>query len=191
MPIITVPHPTLRQVAKPIVTVDTKLIKTVKDLIQTLEAKKNPSGVGLAAPQIDVGLRMFVTKVGPDGDERNAHIPTSLFINPVIVKHSHTEVLGPNSKEQTLEGCLSIPNLYGPVPRYDWVTIEYQILESEKLVSRQETYEGFHARVIQHEYDHLDGILFTDHSLRTGLPIYKDSGKELIEVEDRSFIELF
>jgi peptide deformylase len=191
MKIITVPHPTLRQVAKPIEQIDARVIKLVKELGKTLEEKRNPPGVGLAAPQVDVLLRMFATKVGPDGDERNQRVPTTVFINPVIVKHSPKEVLGPNSREQTLEGCLSIPGLYGPVPRWDWITMQYQLLEGEQLVSQQVAFEGFHARVIQHEYDHLNGILFTDHSLRTGLPIYRDSGKELQEIEDRSFIELY
>ncbi len=191
MPIITVPHPTLRQVARPVTAVDAKLVRLVKELVQTLGAKRNPSGVGLAAPQIDSGLRIFVTKVGPDGDERNEKIPTSVFINPLLIKHSDNQILGPNAKEQTLEGCLSIPGLYGTIPRFEWVTMEYQTLDGDKLVSHQDTFSDFHARVIQHEYDHLDGILFTDHSLRTGLPLYKDEGKELVEIEDRSFVELF
>lgn len=191
MKIITVPHQTLRQVAKPVTHVDARIVKIVKELGTTLDEKRNPSGVGLAAPQVDVSLRMFATKVGPDGDERNQRVPTLVFINPIVVKHSANEVLGPNNREQTLEGCLSIPGLYGPVPRWDWITLEYQLLEGEKLVNQQATFDGFHARVIQHEYDHLDGILFTDHSLRTGLPIYKDTGKELLEIEDRSFIELY
>lgn len=191
MPIITVPHPTLRQVAKPVIAVDAKLQQLVSELIKTLEAKRNPSGVGLAAPQIDAKWRMFVTKVGPEGDEHNSRAISTVFINPILVKKSPKLILGPNDKEQTLEGCLSIPGLYGPVPRHEWVTVEYQTLESGKLINHQDTYHGFHARVIQHEYDHLDGILFTDHSLRTGLPLYKDEGKELVEIEDRSFVELY
>lgn len=191
MKIITVPHTTLRQVAKPIERLDARISKLVKELTQTLDEKRNPSGVGLAAPQVDVLLRMFAIKVGPDGDERNKQVPTTVMINPIIVKHSQKEVLGPNTREQTLEGCLSIPGLYGPVPRWDWITVQYQLLNGEQLINQQATFEGFHARVIQHEYDHLDGILFTDHSLRTGLPIYRDTGKELVEVDDRSFIELY
>jgi peptide deformylase len=191
MQIITVPHQSLRQISKPVEKVDVKLIHLVKDLSETLTAKRNPSGVGLAAAQVNVLLRMFVTKVGPDGDERNQKIPATVFINPIIMKHSPEEILGPNSREQTLEGCLSMPGLYGPVPRWKWITVEYQTLEKDHLVSHQDIFDGFHARVIQHEYDHLDGILFTDHSLRTGLPIYKDSDKELVEIEDRSFIELY
>lgn len=84
-----------------------------------------------------------------------------------------------------------MPLLYGPVPRWEWVEVEYHGLIGDQLVEKKERFDGFHARVVQHEIDHLDGILFTDYSLQYDLPVYREEGKELVEITDRGVLELY
>lgn len=195
MKIITVPHSSLRKTAPIITKVDKKLIKFVDQLQQTLRDKKNPAGVGLAAPQVDKNYRIFSTFLPKDTDDRpedDSNSVSNIYINPKIVEHSKELVFGPNPDEPTLEGCLSIPGLYGPVPRYQSIKLEYdQIIDGELKRTNQE-FEWFTARVIQHELDHLDGILFTDYSLEYDLPVYAqdDQNNKLIEV-DKKMLEIF
>lgn len=187
MKIITIPHPTLRKTAHLVTEVDESLVKFVQNLESTLDKSKKPRGVGLAAPQVDKLLRVFSTNL-PELDE----IPLRHFINPVIKKAcQRKKVLGIDPQDPDLEGCLSMPGLYGPVPRHRWIELEFQTLEDEQLVSHQERFDDFYARVIQHELDHLDGILFTDYALEYDLPVYRqsDDGKKLVEI-DRSLVEV-
>jgi len=194
MKIITVPHPTLRIPAQPVTKVDKKLKIFVKDLEETLKRKNNPRGVGLAAPQVDIKWRIFVTQLPPinsqhdqSGDRPEADEPTELrvFINPEITEHSEAMTLGPDKKEPILEGCLSVPGIWGPVPRWEWVTLTYQSIVNEELVARTEKFQDFAARVVQHEHDHLNGVLFIDYSLEYELPLYKENPKneKLYEIE--------
>ena len=122
MKIITIPHKTLRETAKPVVKVDKKLLKFVNDLTATLNKTKNPKGVGLAATQVNSLQRIFATNL--DNELRS-------YINPAIIGHSKNIVLGPPKKEPYLEGCLSIPAIYGPVPRYEWVELEYYNIDDD------------------------------------------------------------
>jgi len=112
-----------------------------KDMLYTMKKHK---GVGIAAPQIGVLKRFCYVS-------NNGRKP-QLLINPVITKRS-------SSKEWAEEGCLSIPNVYGQVERNMSVTVEYVDTAAEK---QELSAEGFLARVIQHEIDHLDGVLFID-----------------------------
>ncbi|PIY80658.1 MAG: peptide deformylase [Candidatus Pacebacteria bacterium CG_4_10_14_0_8_um_filter_42_14] len=164
--IITVPHETLRKKAAEITLVDAKTIQLVRSLEATLAATKNPKGVGLAATQINTTKRAFST-------QRSNSLTT--YINPVITSHSDNLVLGPTDDEPRFEGCLSIPAVYGPVPRWQWVEVEFQTLDGKKLRRASNRLVGFDARVIQHELDHLDGILFIDYSLTYDLPIYTEN----------------
>ncbi len=186
MKIITVPHRTLRTQAQPIKSLTPELLSLSKNLGKTLLEKTSPSGVGLAAPQVNQSWRMFVTHVAPDGDEDN-QAKLELYINPVIVKTSPKHTFGPDPEYPILEGCLSIPLLYGAVPRWEWVEVEYQKIVDDKLVSEKVRVEGFEARVIQHEYDHLEGILFTDYVVQYDLPLYqtKKHSENLVEVDSR------
>jgi peptide deformylase len=181
--IITIPHPTLRQVASEVVVVDKKLHQFMTNLQTTLDMKKKPAGVGLAAPQVDKLWRIFSTKL-PVGNQSNAPVLRT-YINPSIVKKSLKQTFGEDPRDPDLEGCLSIPSLYGPVPRWQWVEIEYQTIEDETLVNRSERFEEFAARVVQHEIDHLNGILFTDYALEYDLPLYRqtDSNKKMEEID--------
>lgn len=192
LPIIIVPHPTLRQIAAEIITPSQKIFQFSQNLKETLDKKRNPAGVGLAAPQVNQLLRMFVTKVSAEGRSASKKAELQLFINPRIVAHSPELTLGPNKKDPMLEGCLSMPGLYGPVPRWSWIEIEFEdfIPQTDlKLKSQKLRFEDFAARVVQHEADHLDGILFTDYANDYDLPVFQENKKgDLIEIEDKSLL---
>lgn len=180
MKIITIPHPTLRDKAKAVTVVDKKLKKFIVDLEKTLQETKNPKGVGLAANQVDDLHRVFSTHF--DNQLRS-------FINPKIIDNSDELVLGPDGKEPYLEGCLSIPGIYGPVFRHQWLELEYQSIEEDVLVTQREKFDDYNARVIQHELDHLNGVLFIDHTLEFGLELFQENKttKKLEEVDPSMF----
>lgn len=180
MKIITVPHPTLRLKAKEVLTVDKKLKKLVADIEQTLEKTRNPKGVGLAANQVDSLYRVFATNF--DKQLRS-------YINPEIIEASDELVLGPEGKEPYLEGCLSIPGIYGPVFRHEWVELQFQTIQNDTLISHRERFFEYNARVIQHEFDHLNGALFIDYTLEDGLDLYKENSKtkKLEEIDPSIF----
>jgi peptide deformylase len=191
MKVIAAPHPTLRLVANQVEKFDKRLIKFVERLKKQLLLEKDPEGVGLAAPQVNKSWQIFILRHVERG--RNSHDQhqekkqdqLTAFINPIIIAHSKNKNL--LKEPEHFEGCLSVPKIYGPIPRWDWVEIKYQSLnDSGKVEEKTEKYQGFLARVIQHEYDHLQGILFTDHLLEYDLPAMY--GKcEKVEPEDENF----
>lgn len=140
--------PRLRQKAVRLRTIDSALRDLVQDLWDTVRAAR---GIGLAAPQIGVLRRVIVVNIPPDYEEEGAPGVELTLINPEIVRASGRQV--------GLEGCLSIPGWYGEVPRYLQVTVKALDLEGREI-----RIKGSHllARVLQHEIDHLDGILFID-----------------------------
>src|SRR3989344_7534609 len=149
--ILTVPHPTLRQVAKPVAKVDKKILSVIAALRQALLSAKDPAGVGLAAPQIGVPLCLFFIRP-------NLKKPPQLFINPEITHYSQ-KLQTPETKKGVYEGCLSIPHHYSPLTRSLSVTVKYQIPNAQsqaepKLVNKTENFTGFPAHIIQHEMDH-------------------------------------
>jgi len=144
-------HAILREPAKPVAfPLAAEIVRLVRDMIETME---EAPGTGLAAPQVHVPLRVVVFKVMPErlteapGDEAQ---PLTVLINPVI------EPLGEET-ELGWEGCLSLPGLMGAVPR--WKRIRYRAQNLDGAVIEREA-AGFHARVVQHECDHLDGVLY-------------------------------
>lgn len=189
MTIIHVPHPHLRQKTHFVSSLDSTVRNFIKDLQETLEKKRNPRGVGLSAPQVEATPSIFVTYLSPNDNEKSDPIMRT-FINPQIVKTSTEKTFGEDLKQPILEGCLSIPQIYGPVPRFKWVEFEFQVDENGKLESKQERFEGFTARVMQHEFDHLQGKLFTDYILEFELPLYSDHSGKLKEI-DRKIAEKF
>jgi len=141
--------PRLLEVAKPVVDFATPaLAGLIDDMFDTMNAA---GGVGLAAPQIGVGLQVVI--FGFESSERYPEaesVPRTVLLNPVITRLSGDEILG-------WEGCLSVPGLRGEVPR--WARIRYQGFGPQgEAIDR--TVEGFHARVVQHECDHLIGKLY-------------------------------
>jgi peptide deformylase len=143
--IIQYPHPTLRHVSKPLRRFDARLRKIVEEMFELMYAAK---GVGLAANQVDLPLRFFVANLEADPAARDQQ---RVFINPVISK--------PKGQKAGEEGCLSLPGLYGDVTRNERIVIHAYDLAGNEV---REEAEGMLARVIQHETDHLDGVLFID-----------------------------
>ncbi len=182
MKIITIPHSTLRQVAQPVTTVDKKLLSFIEELGNTLLKKDNPKGVGLAAPQVNEAQRLFATLLPLSGKRGDGEPVLRVFINPVFTDVSEELTFGENPEEPILEGCLSIPEIYGPVPRHQWVEVAYEELVGTELHPGKERFEAYAARVMQHEYDHLDGRLFIDYSAELDLPLYKERGKKMDEM---------
>ena len=141
-------EPLLRQVACAVTRFDAELASLVADMNDTM---RHSSGAGLAAPQIGVGLRVviFELKDNPRYPQLTP-VPYTVLVNPQLT------VLDP-AQEEGWEGCLSVPGMRGLVPRYR--RLRYQGFDSAGA-PLDRSVEGFHARVVQHEVDHLDGILF-------------------------------
>ena len=139
------PEPVLRKVSAPITRFDSSLEKLVKRLIKIMKAQ--PGGVGIAAPQIGILKKVAVVDVSP----KVASTGLLVLINPEIVKLDREIVLR--------EGCMSLPDYTANVKRYDVVTIKGRDLLGGHIIHQA---TGLEARCIQHEVDHLNGILFVD-----------------------------
>lgn len=190
MQIITIPHPTLRQKAAPVSRVDKKLLTFIKNLGQTLANHQNPRGVGLAANQVNKKIAVFSTFVATNSSKSPL---LRIFINPKIVDRSDQTTIGltAGDKKPFEEGCLSMPKLYGAVPRSPWVKLAFDQIVADELVTQTEIFENLAARVVQHELDHLLGILFTDYSATTGLPVFKEVKSDRWEEVDPKLLTLF
>lgn len=188
-PLVTAPNQILRNISKEVV-VDKKINEFIVDLSDSLLTQTNPRGVGLSAPQIGKNYRIFATLLNEDEDKEPKDSDLKIFINPKVISHSVEKTLGDDPQDPIMEGCLSIPNLYGPVPRFTWIEIEYETLEHGRSLVRNEKFEGFAARVIQHEQDHLDGILFVDHTSNADLPFYEYRGKKLQPI-NRQLVDIY
>lgn len=151
LPVTLYGDPLLRKVAQEIDLDDPKLPSIIENMFETMY---KADGVGLAAPQVGISKRIFVIDASPAAEEEpELKDFKKAFINPEIIETKGT----PWSME---EGCLSLPNIRENVSRAEEVTIEYFNEKGELL---EETYNGFAARVILHEYDHLEGKLFIDY----------------------------
>ena len=150
-------NPILRRQARPIQNVrDERIQKLIDDLIATAISA---NGVGIAAPQVSQSIRLFIVASRPS--PRYPHAPTmepTAMIDPKIVSHS-AEIV------KDWEGCLSIPGIRALVPRYQAIEVEYTSRDGD-LHRRELT--DFVARIFQHEYDHVDGIVFLDRVENTG-----------------------
>jgi peptide deformylase len=172
--IISAPQSVLNNPAKTVTVFDKKLKNLISDMEETLIATRNPKGVGLAAPQIAEPWRIFVTRP-------TSRDPVRAFINPEIVSFSGDDKK-PADDDKKLEGCLSIPKVWGKVSRHFSLILRYQDTEG---VVHEERFSGFFATIIQHETDHINGILFTQRVLeqKGGLfqAVINDKGKEELE----------
>lgn len=155
LPIYAYGHPVLKKMAEDISADYEGLPKLIEDMWETLY---HSNGIGLAAPQIGKSIRVFLVDTlqldekQPE-EERAGDGIKKVFINAQIVEEA--------GEDWTYEeGCLSIPDVSGDVDRPEELTIRYY---DENFELHEETYDGMNARVIQHEYDHIDGILFTEH----------------------------
>jgi peptide deformylase len=154
LPIVEVPDPRLRQISTPVETVDDGVRKLVADMFETMYAAP---GIGLAAIQVGVPKRILVIDLQEPEEEGGEPVrQPRVFINPEIVAHSDQDV--PYS-----EGCLSIPDQYADVERPDLIRARWL---DEQGVAHEEEIDGLLAVCLQHEMDHLNGILFIDHLSR-------------------------
>ena len=173
-PIVTVPQKVLSAPASNVTAFDRKLVELLQHMHETLLATTDPKGVGLAAPQVGVGLRIFITKPTAKAEIRD-------FINPIILTLDG-KTNGVPERENKLEGCLSIPKIWGSVHRAKTLTLRYQDPTGQ---SHEEEFSGFLATIIQHETDHVNGILFTQRVLEQKEKLYQtgtdDEGKEVLE----------
>jgi peptide deformylase len=151
LPIYTYGHPVLRKQTEEITAEFPELKNLVANMFETMY---HADGIGLAAPQIGLAIRLLVIDMAPymEEDPELGAFKT-VMINPEMLEMSEEE-------EEANEGCLSIPGINEKVSRPEWIKIRYFDLDfNEHIVE----FEGFKARVVQHEYDHLEGSLFTDH----------------------------
>ena len=146
--IITLPHPILRRKARKVSNFGSDFQKLVDDMIDTM---REAPGVGLAAPQVNVPWRVITVEFG---DEEDEEVPPKLYVvvNPEVTRKSREMVTG-------IEACLSIPGIAGDVDRPLTVTVKGQNRRGQSLKIKA---KGWLARIIQHEVDHLNGVLFVD-----------------------------
>ncbi len=145
-PLIILPDPLLRQMSKPVERVDDSLRKLADDMLETMY---DAPGIGLAAIQIGLPLRLLVIDLAKEDDEPAPHV----FVNPEILH-------GSDDRSVYEEGCLSIPEYYAEVERPATVRVKYVDREGK---AQEMAAEGLMATCLQHEIDHLNGVLFIDH----------------------------
>ena len=145
-PLIILPDPILRQVSRPIETIDGEVKKLADDMLETMY---DAPGIGLAAIQIGVARRMLVLDVSKEGEDKKPLV----FINPEVVSASDT-------RSVYEEGCLSIPDYYAEVERPAVITVKHLDRDGKEQLTEA---DGLLATCLQHEIDHLNGVLFIDH----------------------------
>jgi len=176
--IVTVPSNTLSSPTKPVAKIDDKIKKIVFQMEKILTAQTDPPGVGLAANQVGLDLSFFIIR--PTEKSK-----TKVFVNPkilktVFIKDSLYQKKPKGRKKVKLEGCLSIPRIWGPVKRAERIFVHYQDLTGKKYLK---WFFGFEAMIIQHEMDHLNGIVFTQRAVEQKNQLYKEEGGELKEIQ--------
>jgi peptide deformylase len=166
LPVRIVGDEILRRKAEPVSTIDEEFHSFLADMAETMYQR---DGVGLAAPQVGRSIRVFV--IDPDHSDTNKRSPM-FFVNPRIVESEGSQTYE--------EGCISVPEIYEKVKRPSRIVIETQ---DEKGEEQAWEFEGYLATVVQHEYDHLDGILFIDRLPKlTQIALHK----RLKEMEDKA-----
>lgn len=193
--IVHAPNEVLTTQAKTVTEFNKRLTKLIEEMKKTLRGEKNPKGVGLAAPQIGEPWRVFLTRPTEKSKIRT-------FINPEIIKRSDEMTDGVPSRgsakgsgdgsgsarrdlappDNKLEGCLSIPGIWGKVKRSTSLTLRFQ---DEKGTIYTEDFDGFLATIIQHETDHTNGILYTQRVLEQRGKLFQSTknkeGKEILD----------
>jgi len=147
--IIKLPHPMLRRKAHKVVDFNADLLQLIEDMIETM---RDEPGVGLAAPQVNISQRLIVVEYPEDDTIPNAKPKVFVLVNPKLTQVS-------DEKMKEIEGCLSVPNLFGEVDRSQSVTVRAQNRHGKVVTIRA---NDWLARIFQHEIDHLNGILFVD-----------------------------
>ena len=157
--IVKIPAPVLRRKANRITNFDKDLQILVDNMVETM---REAPGVGLAAPQVGVSLRLIVVEYGEENEEGEETGPKKLYpvINPEIIAVSEEKVEG-------IEGCLSVPGLIGEVERHTHIIVKGQNRYGKPVKYKL---SGWKARIFQHEIDHLEGVIFTDLASRVWKP---------------------
>lgn len=179
--IVNVPNNILSIPTLPVGEINSDVKKIVADMERVLVAQNDPPGVGLAANQVGLNLSIFIIR--PTEKSK-----TQVFINPKIVKSSSIMITRnrknpakkSSKKKVKLEGCLSIPRIWGPVKRSERIFVNFQDLTGKKYLK---WFSGFEAIIIQHEVDHLNGIVFTQRSVEQKGQLYKEENDELVKIE--------
>jgi len=176
--IVHVPHTILTKKVELVKKINKKIQELVYDMEETLIEQVDPQGVGLAAPQVNIDLAIFIIKPTLKSE-------TKVFINPKILELMSGSLETAEDQEKKdenikLEGCLSIPRIWGPVTRNTKVLLEYQDLTGEK---HTEWFSGFKSVIIQHEMDHLQGVLFTQRVLEQKGKLYQEKDGEFEKIE--------
>lgn len=162
--IVTFPDPFLRLKAKPVKKFDKELQSLIDSMFETM---RNEPGVGLAAPQIGESLQLVVIEYAEEPEEEDAPAPKPkryVLVNPEIVERSEEMV-------EAMEGCLSIPGLIGQVERHEAITVKALTRHGKPQKVKA---DGWMARIIQHELDHLDGVLYTDRASEVYQPVTEE-----------------
>ncbi|MGA2911589.1 MAG: peptide deformylase [Candidatus Levyibacteriota bacterium] len=173
--IVNAPNPALSQKAKPVAKVDQTILNLVRQMEEALDVAIDPIGVGLAAPQVGRNLAIFVIKPSPKSK-------LQAFINPKITKIENQTVGKTKGKSKKLEGCLSLKDIWGEVERAKAVWLEYT---DETGKTHHKKFTGFIATIIQHEVDHLNGVLFPKRVLEQKGTLYESKknskGEDIFE----------
>lgn len=178
--IVIVPNNILSLPTKTVENIDVNIKKIVSNMEKALIAQNDPPGVGLAANQVGLDLSIFIIKT-------SEKTKTKIFINPKIIKLGSGDIerkrKDPTHKKRSkikLEGCLSIPRIWGPVKRKDRVFLKYQDINGKEYLK---WFTGFEAIIIQHEMDHLNGIVFTQRAIEQKGQLYREENDELVKIE--------
>lgn len=160
MQVIQYPHPTLRHKSKLLKRVDAGLREIVREMFNLMYEHK---GIGLAANQVDLPYRLFVLNLEGDAKPAEEHV----FINPILSNRK--------GSAEAEEGCLSLPGLYGEVRRPEKIRVNAYNVAGEEITF---DVDGLFARAVQHEIDHLDGVLFIDRLSTTGEAKARDAVRD-------------
>ena len=208
--IISASNPVLSQSAKRISKIDSKILKFIGEMEKALLSAKDPVGVGLAASQVGRSLQIFITKptskskisvfINPEimskGLAKEEGFPTARtdakkehWREGLLLTGPRISETGPVKKENEstkLEGCLSLPNIWGEVKREPKIKLQYQLItNNHELITKTGTFSGFMATIIQHEMDHLQGVLFPKRVLEQKGTLYKshkdEKGEDIFE----------
>lgn len=199
--ILTVPNPTLRQISKPVKKFNTQFRHLVTE-IETALKTSHPAGVGLSAIQVGRPYHLIYTQLPQNQNLKLSKWPgqemvINHYINPILSYTSSELSLGKDKGNLQIEGCLSIPKVWGHVWRHQTIKLTYLRYNHQgKLIEHEDRFTDFSARVIQHEVDHLSGILFTDHILNSSPiegftplkphqePLYFEQNGEFVKIDN-------
>lgn len=175
--VVQAPAEVLAAKAKPIEKVDADILQLIEDMKETLVAQTDPEGIGLAAPQVGRSLQLFIVKYEDES-------PFDIYLNPKLelIPDKPKKTKKGDKEREKLEGCLSLKVIWGVVKRSHKVHLEWM---DELGKEHKATFSNFYATILQHEYDHLQGILFPLRVLEQKGQLYKShKGKDGKDVFD-------